>query len=256
MRSFKEFERELVAASVWRKTELTKLTRAFDLQYRISHQFDPVKSGCSAVVVQYLNTVGSDGDVPVSAMGKRTIYTLAYSHWEGYVKQAVRIYLRHLNHISMSESSNHPRLMRILTIRRLENHKEAAKNILEYSAQGMRDLREGFLFYGDDDYRVTLSDDEINRLSETHSNLNLVRLKELFKNLDLELPSFFQGINIEILRLMVKIRNGIAHGDPDFRDGELPEELEDGLPKTIEFVLDSFFEIQEVLIKKAETTFK
>lgn len=256
MRNIDDFAQELAAASAWRKTELKRLARSFDLQYRRTRRADPIDQQKFEDYFQYLNEGGTAHSIPVSAMGKRALYTITYSHWEGYVKQAIRIYLKNLAYISMSEGAKHPRMMKRLTLWRLDSHRVKAGKILDYSEEAVRELRAGFELYSDDDFRISLSKSDIKKLSDTKSNLNLRNLSDLFKQLDIELSSFFDGSNKPILYCMVEIRNGIAHGDPEFRDKDLPGELKDGLPKTIEFVLEAFSEVQETLIRKAETTFQ
>ncbi|TVU55897.1 hypothetical protein FQK23_11620 [Corynebacterium aurimucosum] len=80
-------------------------------------------------------------------------------------------------------------------------------------------------------------------------------MKKLLTRLDMNTPEFFYR-NQELVDHMVVIRNGIAHGDPAFRRGHFPAEIPDGLPKTIDFVKESFSELQNELIKKAEVTFQ
>lgn len=262
VRSIDDFAQGLAGASAWRRTELSKLVSAFDLQYRAIREAHSRESVGNVVRYEYLNAIEDESDESdestfrASAMSKRALYVLAYSHWEGYVKQAVRLYLNSLAFISISEVSNHPRMVRSFTLRRIENHKIEANKMLEFSDEGMRKLREGFLFYGEDDYRISFSVNEINKLITSGTNLNFKTLEDLFENLDVDLPPYFSGVNIQILNCMVKIRNGIAHGDPDYRDGELPGELTDGLPRTIEFVSDAFAEVQDALIAKADSTFR
>ena len=255
-RDIRGFDNELAAASAWRRKELVKLLTAFDLQYRKIRQQDPLDASKTVFRYEYMSAIAADHDFVVSAMAKRTIYLIAYSHWEGYVKQAVGIYLKSLNYISMSEVPSHPKIAKKLILWKLEQDRALAVKIEDYSVEAMHVLRESLKFYNDDLFRLVIEPDKIEKIVATGTNLNFGALKELFKRLDLSLPSHFSGANIGILDSMVDIRNGIAHGDPRFRDSVLPGEQRDGLTRTVDFVLDSISEVQDVLIEKADETFK
>lgn len=244
----------LAAASSWRKTELTKLVGKFDFQYRKMSQQDPANPAKTVDRYQYLEGVSNGGTARISALDKRAMYLLTYSHWEGYVKQAIQIYLSSLAYVTFDEVEFHPKVVKRIVLSRLEEHKDEASEKSVLSADSLRGLR--YKLLGDrGEEMLELRDGEIRSLSNTGSNLRFDVLKKLLAKVDMKTPAFFYR-NREIVDRMVDIRNGIAHGDAAFRRGDFPGELPDGLPKTIDFVKESFSELQEALIEKADVTFE
>lgn len=245
---------DLAAASSWRKTELTKLAGKFDFQYRKMSQRDPANPAKTVDRYQYIKGAIIGDRAKISALDKRAIYLLTYSHWEGYVKQAIQIYLSSLAYVTFDEVEFHPKVVKRIVLARLEEHRDQVEKKVDLSADLLRGLGHTLLD-GRDGGMLEIRGGEKRSLSNTGSNLRFDVLKKLLTKLDLETPEFFYR-NKEIIDCMVDIRNGIAHGDAGFRRGDLPGELPDGLPKTIEFVKESFLELQQALIEKAEVTFQ
>lgn len=252
MRDIDELFGALTEASAWRKKELNKLVSKFNFQYRKTTQKDPNNPEKTIVRYQYIEDDSSGRVVPLSALDKRAMYILTYSHWEGYVKQAIQIYLKSLGYVSFREAQSHPRAVRRILRTRLEEHKKAMENS-DLSPEELQKLRARFIEQLDDD-RLELQEQEIKIFSNTSSNLRIKVLKKLLRDLDIRIPEFFHR-NGETIDKMVEIRNGIAHGDPTYRSDSFPEEVQDGLPKTIDFVEESFSELQKILIEKADSSF-
>lgn len=252
MRNVDDLSRELAAASSWRKTELTKLMGKFDFQYRKTYKKDPSDSSNTIKGFQYIEDVSGGQTIPLSALDKRAMYLLTYSHWEGYVKQAIRIYLSTLGYVSFQEVDHHPRVIHTLVRSRLEKH----KNDIEKTKADSLELKDSWnhLMVQLDRDQMQIENKEINTLCDTRSNLKMGTLKTLLLSLDLPIPEFFYR-NSDVIDTMVNIRNGIAHGDSEYRSSNFPEEIQDGLPRTIDFVLESFLELQNILIIKADDTF-
>ncbi|WP_420026256.1 MAE_28990/MAE_18760 family HEPN-like nuclease [Corynebacterium segmentosum] len=124
MRDIDELFGALTEASAWRKKELNKLVSKFNFQYRKTTQKDPNNPEKTIVRYQYIEDDSSGRVVPLSALDKRAMYILTYSHWEGYVKQAIQIYLKSLGYVSFREAQSHPRAVRRILRTRLEEHKK------------------------------------------------------------------------------------------------------------------------------------
>lgn len=245
---------DLAAASSWRKTELTKLVGKFNFQYRKISQQDPTNPAKTVDRYQYIEGASNGGRAPIAALDKRAMYLLAYSHWEGFVKQAIQLYLSYLAYLTFDEVEFHPKVVKRIVLLRLEELNNEASKKSDVSADSLRGLRYGFA--GDVGEGIfEFREGEIRSLSNTAANLKFDVLKKLLTRLDMNTPEFFYR-NQELVDHMVVIRNGIAHGDPAFRRGHFPAEIPDGLPKTIDFVKESFSELQNELIKKAEVTFQ
>lgn len=274
--TYTALDEALPKSSSWRKTEINELLEELGLGF---HSFNTFKmgddKGNDEVFFEYAfeREVGYNRNSPdvdyFSAWKFRVAYVIAYAHWEGFVKSTVQLYLRHLDHVSIDDYEQHPRLVgnalkykssgfkkeysdKLDQFHKKVNGKGAKVNLLGVLSPFGEALSVEPLGYFQDS-SIDLDEALVAHLTDTGSNLKFDRFKELMLKLDLEIDRFF-WTNKDTIDELVQIRNGIAHGDANSRFREFGISDDYRLPKTLHFLNTAFDRLSDAILTKAEET--
>lgn len=263
---------ELSRASAWRKKELTNLMSNQGLSFKAVPIGSDGKTG--AVEYRYVFQLLQDSDekdsagVPREKVGEstfdtkiRVFYPFLYAHWEGFVKEALKTYLKWLGYVNIDDRTIHPNLFRQVQLKKLDRTAEVIGSIrrdienqrqfLDYSSKisELTCLIEEFC-----QQRWKLDGNLLDEIVDTGANLRLDKFKKLVKKLDLKCSvsdSNVREADSQLINELVDIRNGIAHGDPGGRFKFPPSEDKIALPKTISIVLSTFEKLTSSIDEKA-----
>ena len=128
----------------------------------------------------------------------KCLVLLAYSHWEGFVKNATRYYVMYVKFLGLSSDRYSHELRTSLIYRQITRNSDNVPNKIS--------LLEDYL-YGN---RNLIIDED--KLCDTESNLNFATLRKILYNIGLR-SNVFDTKEIFINEKIVGDRNKFAHGE-------------------------------------------
>ena len=134
---------------------------------------------------------------------------IAYSHWEGFVKSTTCAYWEYLKFMAFPKSALSYNTLASLILQN-GGHSALRDKILE--------LRK---IICETDYKIKFN---IERLVDTNSNLNSDVLETIMLNLG-EDSSLFETKRLFIDAVLLKNRNGLAHGEQRYIENEKADEI-------------------------------
>jgi hypothetical protein len=171
---------------------------------------------------------GSRESMSKQKVNLRAGHLLLYAHWEGWIKEISKLYLRYIN----SQRITYSKINSIFLASALKS------DILEFQESGKSNIHIDFVNKLSEVYssnkRVTIKED----LIQTYSNLSYDILKDILLRLDIK--DIMDRENLELYETyinkeLVGRRNSIAHGEYiDDYDMQAYEEMHDFVINTLD----------------------
>jgi len=156
----------------------------------------------------------------------KSMVPMIYAYLEGFVKNAIRIYMKFVNQLDLTFNDISIRLL----VHKIEKKYNCFKENIE-SIQNKEKLVEQLL------QDINNNDKTINFNDKAIQNINGDRLNKLLRELNfkkIEDRKIKDGLN-----KLLQYRNGIAHGENSYRvDENLLMEFIDTIIKTMDYVSD------------------
>lgn len=156
----------------------------------------------------------------------KSMVPMIYAYLEGFVKNAIRIYMKFVNQLDLTFNDISIRLL----VHKIEKKYNCFKENIK-SIQNKEKLVEQLLQY------INSNDKTINFNDKAIQNINSDRLNKLLRELnfkEIEDRKIKDGLN-----KLLQYRNGIAHGENSYRvDENLLMEFIDTIIKTMDYVSD------------------
>ena len=130
---------------------------------------------------------------------------MSYSHWEGFVKNATKIYMKYVKFQGLNANQYSQELRSALTYRQIMKNNDSLVNKIR--------LTEDCL------YNNLALNVDVDDLCDTESNLNYDVLKKILYNVGLR-SNAFDTKEIYINEKIVGDRNKFAHGEIRFYDSD------------------------------------
>lgn len=157
----------------------------------------------------------------------KSMVPMIYAYLEGFVKNAIRIYMKFVNQLDLTFNDISIRLL----VHKIEKKYNCFKENIK-SIQNKEKLVEQLL------QDINNNDKTINFNDKAIQNINSDRLNKLLRELnfkEIEDRKIKDGLN-----KLLQYRNGIAHGENSYRvDKNLLMEFIDTIIKTMDYVSDS-----------------
>ena len=156
----------------------------------------------------------------------KSMVPMIYAYLEGFVKNAIRIYMKFVNQLDLTFNDISIRLL----VHKIEKKYNCFKENIK-SIQNKEKLVEQLL------QDINSNDKTINFNDKAIQNINSYRLNKLLRELnfkEIEDRKIKDGLN-----KLLQYRNGIAHGENSYRvDENLLMEFIDTIIKTMDYVSD------------------
>lgn len=142
----------------------------------------------------------------------KCLVVMSYSHWEGFVKNATKIYMKYVKFQGLSASQYSQELRSALTYRQIMKNSDSVVNKIR--------LTEDCLY---NNMALNIDEDD---LCDTESNLSFDVLKKILYNVGLR-SNVFDTKEIYINEKIVGDRNKFAHGEIRAYDSDDAIEIAD-----------------------------
>jgi hypothetical protein len=147
---------------------------------------------------------------------------LAYSHWEGYIRDASRLYIEYLNSLDLVMSDVKP-VFKAMALRRQISDASGAKKVTSHAMLiEALDASTGEKFAADP-----------SKCIKTDSNLSSIVFKEIVLSLGLSYLAAYELREKYIDRVLGERRHGVAHGELRRIDSDDFEEFLSGVMRLL-----------------------